>query len=308
MHYSTRGSLSVLMAAALFVLPGAGQVEAQRAPAPSPGRQMAVDRAQAGSTPASTFTEDADARETREKLESLFEKYPPTLAGVLKLDPTLLTNEDYLAPYPGLGAFLAQHPEVAHNPTYFLSNVRSQYGREPRDEREQVYEIMGGVLAGVAAFFVFITVITALGWLVRTTINYRRWNRLSKTQTDIHTKLLDRFTQNEDLMAYMQTPAGRRFLESAPIPLDGDTKPIGAPVSRILWSLQAGIVLLVFGLGLVILSGRLVTEVATAMMVFGVMGIALGAGFIISAFAAYIASRRFGLLDPPRVGSDSGVR
>lgn len=307
MSNKARGSLPVLMAAALFLVSGAEQAEAQRSTEPAPGRQTANEGTQAAPSP-STFTEDADARETREKLESLFEKYPPTLAGVLKLDPTLLTNDAYLAPYPGLAAFLDQHKEVAHNPTYFLSNVRSQYAREPLDERDRVYGMMGDVLAAAAAFFVFITVVSALGWLIRTTINYRRWNRLSKVQTDVHTKLLDRFTQNEDLLAYMQTPSGKRFLESAPIPLDGDTKPIAAPLSRILWSLQAGIVLLVFGLGLVILSGRLITEIATPMMVFGVMGIALGAGFIISAFAAYFASRRFGLLDPPRVDSEAGAR
>jgi hypothetical protein len=269
---------------------------------------VTVEHAQTGPSPASAFTEDADARETRRKLESLFEKYPPTLAGVLKLDPTLLSNAAYLAPYPGLVAFLGQHPEVGHNPTYFLSNVRSQYAQEPRDEREHAYRMMEDVMAGGAMFFVFITIISALGWLVRTTISYRRWNRLSKTQTDVHTKLVDRFTQNEDLLAYMQTPAGKRFLESAPIPLDGDTKPIAAPLSRILWSLQAGIVLLVFGLGLVILSGRLITEMSTPMMVFGVMGMALGAGFILSAFAAYFASRRFGLLDPPRVSREAGAQ
>jgi hypothetical protein len=282
----------------MFLLAGPGRAEPQ----------VAVERAPAASTPSSTFTEDADARETRGRLESLFEKYPPTLAGVLKLDPTLLSNAAYLAPYPGLVGFLAQHPEIGHNPTYFLSNVRGQFGREPRDERERVYEMIAEVLGGTAAFFVFVTVISSLGWLVRTTISYRRWNRLSKTQTDVHTKLLDRFTQNEDLLAYMQTPAGKRFLESAPIPLDGDAKPIAAPLSRILWSLQAGIVLLVFGLGLVLLSGRLIEEIATPMMVFGVMGMALGSGFVLSAFAAYFASRRFGLLDPPRVSSEAGAQ
>ena len=35
---------------------------------------------------------------------------------VLQLDPTLLWRADYLATYPGLAAFLEQHPEVAHNP------------------------------------------------------------------------------------------------------------------------------------------------------------------------------------------------
>ncbi len=60
-----------------------------------------------------------------------------------------------------------------------------------------------------------------LTWLIRTFIDYRRWLRLTRIQTDAHTKLLDRLTSNEDLMAYIQSPSGRRFLESAPIALDG---------------------------------------------------------------------------------------
>jgi hypothetical protein len=294
------------MAAAVLLLSEAGSAQTQRGPAPSSGRQVAAERGQPGSAPPVTFADDADARETRERLEAIFEKYPPSLAGVFKLDPTLLSNETYLAPYPALSTFLAQHPEIPHNPAYFFSNIRTMNVWEPRDERRQAYEMIGGVLAGIAAFFVFIVVVTALGWVIRTTINYRRWNRLSKIQTEVHTKLLDRFTQNEDLIAYMQTPAGKRFLESAPIPLDTETRPVAAPISRILWSLQAGVVLLVFGIGLVMLSSRLVTEVATAMSVFGTMAIALGAGFIISSIAAYFASRRFGLFDTASTPSGTG--
>ena len=62
--------------------------------------------------------------------------------------------------------------------------------------------------------------IGVLVWLIRTIIDYRRWNRLSKVQTDVHTKLLDRFTANNDLLAYIQSPAGSKFLESSPIKLD----------------------------------------------------------------------------------------
>jgi hypothetical protein len=295
------------MAAAILLTAARVAQAQQRAQAPSSGRQGTAERVQPGSAPTPDFRDDADARETRERLEALFEKYPPSLVGVLKLDPSLLTNEAYLAPYPALATYLAQHPEIPHNPGYFLANLRSANVWEPRDERRQAYDLISGVLAGIAAFFVFITVVTAIGWLIRTTINYRRWNRLSKIQTEVHTKLLDRLTQSEDLMAYMQTPAGKRFLESAPIPLDNEARPLSAPISRILWSLQAGVVLLVFGMGLFFLSARLITEVANAMSVFGVMAIALGAGFVISAVAAYVASRRFGLMESRPAGTEPSV-
>ena len=75
------------------------------------------------------------------------------------------------------------------------------------------------MLAAFAAFLVFLVVTGIVVWLIRTIIEKRRWNRVSKTQSDVHTKLLERFTTNEDLLAYIQTPVGRRFLESGPAPL-----------------------------------------------------------------------------------------
>ena len=65
---------------------------------------------------------------------------------------------------------------------------------------------------------VVLAVVTGVVWLIKTLVDYRRWSRLSKIQTEVHNKVLDRMQSNEDLLAYIQTPAGRRFLESTPIP------------------------------------------------------------------------------------------
>ena len=70
-----------------------------------------------------------------------------------------------------------------------------------------------------------------------------------QVHTEVHDKLMDRFTANEDLLAYMQTPAAQRFLESAPLPNDSPSRPVGAPFSRILWSVQVGVVLAAGALG-----------------------------------------------------------
>jgi hypothetical protein len=130
-------------------------------------------------------------------------------------------------------------------------------------------------------------------------VNHRRWTRLSKVQYEVHNKLLDRFTSNDDLLAYVQTPAGKRFLESAPIPLQDEAPTLSAPFSRILWSVQAGVVLTIAGFGLLYVSTRFIDEPAQFFMVIGVLSVALGGGFIVSAAAAYVLSRKLGLLDPP---------
>jgi len=144
-----------------------------------------------------------------------------------------------------------------------------------------------------------VIVISTLIWLIRTALEHRRWNRLSKIQAEVHSKLMDRFSSNDELLTYVQTPSGRRFLESGPSPLQEMTPAMGAPVSRILWSVQLGAVLLVAGLGLLFLSGRTNPDAAEFFYVGGCIGGALGAGFLVSAVAAYALSSRLGLLERP---------
>src|SRR6266481_3970576 len=67
--------------------------------------------------------DEQSAREARQRLHQILDQYPPSVAQVLRLDPSLLTRPDYLAPYPTLAAYLAQHPEVAHNPVFFLGGA-----------------------------------------------------------------------------------------------------------------------------------------------------------------------------------------
>jgi hypothetical protein len=145
---------------------------------------------------------------------------------------------------------------------------------------------------------VFLTVTGALIWIIRTLVEYRRWHRASKVHTEVHNKLLDRFSSNEDLMSYMQTPAGRRFLESAPVSVDAPPRAMGAPFSRILWSVQVGIVLAAGALGMLFVSGRVDEEVAQPFFALGILGLTLGAGFVVSAGASIVLSKRLGLLEP----------
>lgn len=135
-------------------------------------------------------------------------------------------------------------------------------------------------------------------WLIRTIVDYRRWNRLAKVQTDVHTRILDRFTDNADLLAYIQSQAGRRFLESSPIMLDAGPRSVGAPLGRILWSVQAGLVLAAAGTGLELVSTRFAEDASQPLQVLGALGIALGVGFVLSALISFLISHKLGLIEP----------
>jgi hypothetical protein len=237
-----------------------------------------------------------DADEMRRALEAVLQQYPPSLPRILKMDPTLLTNEGYLQPYPLLASFLKEHPQVAHNPAYFFAQYGENgnfYRETPQDRAVNMWRstIEGFTIGGVV-----LAIFTGVVWLIKMLVDHRRWSRLSKIQTEVHNKVLDRMQSNEDLLAYIQTPAGRRFLESAPIPLDSP-RAIGAPLGRILWSAQAGAVLTVLGIGIEIVAQNTLEEVAPPLAAMGAIVIALGAGFLVSAVLAYLLTRRFGLLN-----------
>lgn len=246
--------------------------------------------------------ETPNAQQTRFMIQGLLRQYPPFLAEVIRLDPSLLQNEQFLAPYPNLAAFINQHPEVLRSPGFFLG--------DPNFDRANTFERTLGqrwddILAGTALFAAFIILITVVTWIIKTAIDHRRWLRVSKIQSEVHSKLLDRFTQSQDLLAYIETPAGRRFLESAPILVDGP-RSLSAPVGRILFSVQIGIVLALAGIGLQYVSREIVVEVAQPLFVLGILSLAVGVGFILSAFIAYALSQRLGLLNQTTAGSATG--
>ncbi|MBV8843811.1 MAG: hypothetical protein JO307_13460 [Bryobacterales bacterium] len=232
-----------------------------------------------------------DAQRLQQELSTLLQRYPPTLRNVLALDPSLLMNQSYLAPYPALANFLNTHPEIARNPSFYI-------GEPERREREpDTSRTAEEIVTDLSIFAGFALAMCLIAWLIKTFIDYRRWNRLTNLQTEVHTKLLDRFAASEDLLSYMRTPAGSRFLESSPIVLDAGPRSVSAPMGRILWTTQGGVVLIAAGIGFLIVSGRVAYDVSQALRVLGVLAIAIGFGLAISAIISFMISRRMGLLE-----------
>jgi hypothetical protein len=234
-----------------------------------------------------------DSNETREVLRGVLAKYPPQVSRVLKIDPALFTNAAYLANYPELAAFVAAHPEVTHSPAFFMEGVWIPTDMPPESASERMWRDM---TQGIAIFVTMAMLAGVMIWLIRTLIDHRRWSRLTRTQAEVHGKLMDRFTSNEELLAYMQTPGGKRFLESAPIALDAGPRTVGAPVSRILWSMQAGLIVAAAGIGLLFISGSVDKTVSEPLLAMGILMLAIGGGFLLSAVVSYVLSKRLGLI------------
>jgi hypothetical protein len=252
--------------------------------------------------PPAVYQVTADAATIREQLQDLLRNYPPAVGEVLRRDPSLLGRPDYIAAYPLLVGFLQQHPEVSRNPSFYFGGYDNYYER--RNPVSPSVEALGVMLGGMAGLVAFGAFIGTLAWLVRAVIQHRRWLRQSKIQTDIHTKLMDRMATNEELLAYIQSPAGRRFLESSSSPTEPDSPRLGAPVGPIIWSMMAGIVLATVGAGFRFAAQSVTdAEALQAFTVAGVIILALGIGFIFASVMAYLVSSRLGLF-PDRIKPD----
>lgn len=242
-------------------------------------------------TATTTMIEPVDSSTTRGRLHEVLQRLPPHVGRTLKLDPTLWTNKEYLAHYPELQAFIAGHPEVIHSPAYYLENVYIPVSGPPETASMRVWN---NIFEGISIFVMVSLFVSLFAWLIRTLVDHRRWSRMQRIQSEVHNKILDRFASNEDLLAYVKTPAGRRFLESAPIPTEGP-RAISAPIGRVLWSVQIGIVLAAAGAGLQIVSWSADKDVSGPLSGVSVLAVAIGIGFVGAAAVSYILSRKLGL-------------
>jgi hypothetical protein len=290
----TNRALTASMLALAIAGPAAPGL-AQQPPAPAERPPVAVPRGPLSDSERGRL-DSQSAFNTQQDLWRVMRQYPPAVGEIVQRDPSLLTKPEYMSAYPALAAFLEEHPEVIRNPGFYFGTF--QY-RE-RTSREQGIDLMEGVLASLAVGTLLIIAMGVFVWLVRTLVDHRRWLRTSKVQVEMHGKLLDRLTTNEDLLAYAQSPAGSQFLQSTPIALDTETR-ASAPVGRIIWSMQAGIVLVALGGGLWFVERDAVEEVRQALVILQAIVGSVGVGLIVSAVAAYLVSGRLGILPAKKV-------
>ncbi len=152
------------------------------------------------------------------------------------------------------------------------------------------------IIGDIGAFLIFLTIVGSLLWILRVILDNRRWNKIAKVQTEMHAKLLEKFASSQELLAYMESGAGKRFLESVPLTLESRPRSTPFPFGRILWSVQVGVILALIGAGLLFLRDR-VPEAMQPLLVFGTLISTLGAGFILSAGVSYALAKSFGLLE-----------
>jgi hypothetical protein len=223
----------------------------------------------------------------RERFNHILHRHPPEVSRILRLDPTMVNNEPFLARYPEVADYIAKNPEIRRNPHYF---IRGLYYDEPQIQRHP----LESTLEGITIFLTVGLIAVALAWFVRTLIEQRRWNRLSRQQAEVHNKILDRFGTSNELLDYVKSEAGTKFLQSAPIPVRAERQVASTPMTRIMLTVQIGVVIAVAAVGFMVV-GALFEKEGEGVFAMGVIAFSIGAGFIASAVVSLLMSKRLGL-------------
>jgi hypothetical protein len=291
--HNSRGRVACFMMLLVLLL-SATWTMAQPKPSRSPSNVPAL-----GANPS---VSESSVRDLRPELLKLL-RLTPALAGAVAHDPSLLSDQQYVArTNPALAQFLADHPEVARNPEFFV------FADLPGDDRvrglqkkvwpEMVKEYHRSPWNEAGPVLAILAVVAAVLWLIRLFVDTFRWKRSLKVQAEMQSKMLDKFGSNQDLIAYLETEAGKRLLQVPAIPSGVESTPrAGGMLGRMLLPLQFGTVLIPIGIGLGLLRRSFPNE--AGLVVLSTLVLTLGIGLSVAALVSWLMARHYGLLPQP---------
>ncbi len=151
----------------------------------------------------------------------------------------------------------------------------------------------------LAPVLVFASMTVGVAWIVWVISNNKRRQRIAEVQKEMQAKLFERFATSQEMLAYLNSEAGAKFLDSATIE---QARPFG----RVLGSVQAGLILFFLGIAMLIVRATMPqasfnaidrAQSAHGFLAVSLLLLALGLGFLASAAASYRLSKAWGLFD-----------
>lgn len=137
----------------------------------------------------------------------------------------------------------------------------------------------------VMALVFFPVLIIFGGWLIWIILDWLKMWHKSQHQN----KILEKFTTVQEFNDFIQSKEGHKFLNF--LSYNGPS-----PRQKILSSLSKGVIITFVGISLLLI-GRLISDVMKYFLAFGIVLIALGAGFLVSTFISYTLSKKWGIID-----------
>jgi hypothetical protein len=278
---------------------------------------QAYSQSHSAATPTAQAPSEKDVADTQEQLLHLL-RLSPTLTAAVAADPSLLADQQYVArSNPELAQFLVNHPDVARNPEFYLfSKLNPSDGRRDQALQRVIWPELAAqqqqgsdaarIVDELVPMIVVPVIFGAFVWIIYIFVQSHRWNRTLKLQSEIHSRLIEKLGTGPDLVAYMETEAGKRFLTASPMaPGSAFGQHMPNAVARVLTPLQVGIVMTLLGIGFLLLRNA-GPDMPEPMLVVGTLLLMPGIGFILSAGVTWALAQRLGLM-PEKEVAQSGA-
>lgn len=141
----------------------------------------------------------------------------------------------------------------------------------------------------IAPMLVFVVFVLTIGSIFRSAIVNRRLRESAKAYADLQGRLIDKFGDADAVVRYLQSEGGQKLLAGA-------SAGRGGAHSRILDSLQTGIITFLGGIGTMAASHVSDTQIGEVMNALGKIAMLLGVGFVVSAVISQGLLKHWGLL------------
>ncbi|WP_031500198.1 hypothetical protein [Bryobacter aggregatus] len=151
--------------------------------------------------------------------------------------------------------------------------------------------------------FIVAAISLSLAWVIGVIATNVRRGQTAKRMAQIHSKLLDRSNNSGELVAYLESEAGRRIFESL-------TADVNEPMTRILNAVHAGLVLFLIGISLLLLrlagAGNASADgqpwLAQVLLLTGLPISMAGVGFLASAYIGFRILSKWSIVKDPGDG------
>ncbi len=134
------------------------------------------------------------------------------------------------------------------------------------------------------------SLIFAFAWIISLIIAAFRHRANLRTQAEYHNRMLEKFSSAAEFTEYLKSEAGRNFFENL------GSEP-ATPMTRILSSIQRGIILTLLGFGFFVINNVIGTEDSRSiMLIIATVLTTVGIGFLISSVISHRLAKSWGLI------------
>jgi len=145
----------------------------------------------------------------------------------------------------------------------------------------------------VAAVVIGPTIIVSAAWIIASIIRSIKERANTRTRAEIYNKLIDKFGSAPELVEFLRSDAGLRFIEEQAL------EP-SQPLMKIISSVRLGVSLGLVGGGILVVANlwdrTLGEDLYNMSAIAGTVALTAGAGFIIAAMISYKLCKMWGFM------------